>query len=313
MKKPVIATLGIVAVSLAVIHDLQSHAQTAPAAIGGSFTQNAAPVVLSPSTLPVVDGNVGSAANVGAGQPTGPGNAEGGGFSTGPGPSPGGGAGIGIGPSSGIAPSSGAGLPTGVAPPIGPGASSGAGLPTGVAPPVGVGPVQSRDLLLRGQVSNVAPFTTVGPLATNPNMQIVRNAAGQFFIMSPNGLLNPIAPGVAVQTLIGTGFGGFTPITTSGTQLTQLQRQGMFNSRMRAIDMSPLTLIRTQPGILQPTAVASREVFINQRMTTVTGEIVAEYPERQVQQFARVIPKETQMQAPARKQAARKQTSVYLK
>jgi hypothetical protein len=70
MKKPVIATLGIVAVSLAVIHDLQSHAQTTPAAVGGSFTQNAAPVVLAPSAFPVVDGNVGSAANVGAGQPT---------------------------------------------------------------------------------------------------------------------------------------------------------------------------------------------------------------------------------------------------
>jgi hypothetical protein len=333
MKKPIFATLGIVVCSLAVLNDL-SHAQpglspVAPAQTGTTTTiaptagaaalgQGAAIDTssgggagsVSATTTPGTNNGTATNGFTGSTNPAigdGIGNSTGIGTTTGPSPTFGPGNSTGPAITGGAGASNGAGNTVGPATNFGPGNSVGPGNSLGPSSNLSPGNssgMSASSLQLRGTVMSSGPTVqSMGSLAANPNMQVVRNAAGDFFIMSPNGQLQAVAPGTNVQGLLASSLSdGFTPI----------QRARMFNGVASPYVATPMTLIHTTNDGNVPAAVASRDVFTNGYPTSVSGQIIAEYPTRKVETFARVYPRSS-AKVVAHKRMQRKHSGVYLK
>jgi len=313
MKKPIFATLGVVVAALAVANDL-THAQqlqsgppAATTAITPAVSPAAASAAAAQPTFVPVGSTGGGVSQQGMGQAIGLGAPViGSGLGIGGGAPMGGGIPIGSGlPING-------GAPIGAGTPIGNGAQAmaagtpmGAGQPVANSLPIAMGNTTAggRSLQLQGTITQSgSAFQPVGNLAANPNMQIVRNQAGQFFFQAPNGQLQTIPAGTNIAGLMG----------QSNMGLTMLQRAALFNGTAAPFMTTPMTLMRTTSDGSVATASAQRGVFTNGFPTAVAGNIITEYPQKEVQTFARVYPKTAPAKKAVRKHS-RKSSGVYLK
>lgn len=153
---------------------------------------------------------------------------------------------------------------------------------------------------LRGMVSNMRTMQHLGIATAHRNLRVVQSSTGEFFFMSPNGQLQAVPVGTNIMGLLDGGMnGGYSTI----------DRARMYNRIASPVVLAPMTLIRTTNDGNVPSAVASRSVYVNGYPSSVSGQIIAEYPAAKVQSFARVYPKHT-----ATKCAKRKHCSgLYLK
>lgn len=155
-------------------------------------------------------------------------------------------------------------------------------------------------LQLRGIVSNARTMQHLGMVSAHRNLRVVQSSTGEFFFMSPNGQLQAVPVGTNIMGLLDGGMhGGYSTI----------DRARMYNRIASPVVLAPMTLIRTTNDGNVPSAVASRSVYVNGYPSSVSGQIIAEYPATKVQSFARVIKKCATAKCAKRKHSA----GLYLK
>jgi hypothetical protein len=88
------------------------------------------------------------------------------------------------------------------------------------------------------QAQQLSGMTVLGPLSSNSAFTVVTNGAGQSFILSPNGALQALLPGVNAQQLVGSGLSNPSmSFDMQGNPLPTVTRGLLDSSNLAALAM----------------------------------------------------------------------------